>query len=104
LACDLDEGLAIEGRFDLIIKMRFLNLDLLPGLIDRLDAAGVLVCEVLLQGGHGDAVPAPSSFRAMPGALLRAARGLDVMYYDEGPVVDPDGRTVFLARLIGRRR
>jgi len=101
---DLDQGLSIEGRFDLIIKMRFLSLKLLPTLVDRLDSGGVLVCEVLLQSGQGDAAPAPSSFRAAPGALLATAQGLEIMYYDEGPVMDPDGRTVLLARLIGRRR
>jgi len=101
---DLDQGFPIKGPFNLIIKMRFLSLKLVPTLVERLDAGGVLVCEVLLQSGLGDAAPAPSSFRAAPGALLVATHGLEIMYYDEGPVADPDGRTVFLARLIGRRR
>ena len=105
---DLDRGLPeIPGLFDMILKMRYLNLALLPQLVERLAHGGVLVCEVLLQdvaGGAGAVVgPQGPRFRAAPGALLAAARPLELLHYDEGPVADPDGRTVRVARLIGRR-
>ncbi len=105
---DLDHGLPeLQGRFDLIIKMRFMNLSLLHSLFERLGPGGVLVCEILLQGGDASVGPSfgplAPRFRAAPGVLLNAAKGLQVMYYDEGPVMDPDGRVVYLARLIGRR-
>jgi SAM-dependent methyltransferase len=104
LAFDLDRGLPdLAGEFDLIIKMRYLNLALLPQLAGHLAQGGVLVCEVLLKTDDAGAGPTAPRFRAAPGELLAAARGLEVMYYDEGAVVDPDGRTVHLARFIGRR-
>lgn len=105
---DLDAGLPmLPHRYDLVIKMRYLNLPLIPSLIDVLNDGGLLLCEVLLQGGmaEGEATAGPASprFRAAPGQLLAAAQGLELIHYDEGPIVDPDGRTVFLARLTGRR-
>lgn len=104
VAFDLDRGLPdLAGAFDLIIKMRYLNLPLIPPLIGRLAKGGVLVCEVLLRADEPGAGPSSPRFRAEPGALLAATRGLEVMYYDEGAVIDPDGRTVHLARFIGRR-
>ncbi len=104
LEADLDHDLPeLPGRFDLVIKMRYLNLPVLPRLIELLSPGGVLVCEVLLQGGDVTVGPSSPRFRAEPGALLGAAKGLQVMHYDEGPVADPDGRSVRLARLIGQR-
>ena len=104
IAHDLDCGLPVlDGRFDLILKMRFLNLELVPALIDALQPGGVLVCEVLLQGGVATVGPAAPRFRASPGALRRAADGLVPMLDSEGEVIDPDGRSVHLARLIARK-
>ena len=101
---DLDHGLPSLGdSFDLIIKMRFLNLDLLPALIDHLRPGGVLVCEVLLAAGAGATGPASPRFRAAPGALRAAAGRLEPWYDHEGEVIDPDGRVVHLARFIGRK-
>lgn len=104
LAHDLDRGLPVfDVGFDLVLKMRFLNLALLPALIDVLNPGGVLVCEVLLQGGGAEVGPTGSRFRAAPGELRTAAEGLLVMHDDEGEVIDPDGRSVHLARLIARK-
>ncbi len=104
IAHDLDSGLpAFDGGFDLILKMRFFNLTLVPALIDALYPGGVLVCEVLLQGGLAEVGPAGPRFRAAPGALRTAASELVVMHDTEGEVVDPDGRSVNLARLIARK-
>ena len=101
---DLDRGLpTLDGGFDLILKMRFLNLALVPALIDALNPGGVLVCEVLLQGGPAEVGPAGPRFRAAPGALRTAAQALVVMHDSEGEVIDPDGRSVNLARLIARK-
>ena len=104
LAHDLDRGLpAFDVGFDLVLKMRFLNLTLVPSLIDALNPGGVLVCEVLLQGGVAEVGPASPRFRAAPGALRTAADGLLVLLDYEGEVIDPDGRSVHLARLIARK-
>lgn len=103
-AFDLDRGFPdLAGEFDLIIKMRYLNLPLLPQLTGRLAKGGVLVCEVLLQTNEPGAGPSSRQFRVAPGVLLAGIRGLEVMYYDEGVVIDPDGRAVHLARFVGRR-
>jgi tellurite methyltransferase len=104
IAHDLDHGLpAFDAGFDLVLKMRFLNLGLVPALIDVLNPGGVLVCEVLLQGGSDEVGPAGPRFRATPGALRAAADALLVMHDYEGEVIDPDGRSVHLARLIARK-
>jgi len=107
IAHDLDCGLPVlNGRFDLILMMRFLNLELVPALIDILQPGGVLVCEVLLRnGGNGVAEvgPAAPRFRAPPGALRRASEALVMLHDYEGEVIDPDGRSVHLAQVIGRK-
>ena len=104
IAHDLDSGLpAFDGSFDLILMMRFLNLALVPALIDALNPGGVLVCESLFQGGLAEVGPTSPRFRAAPGALRTAASGLVVLHDTEGEVIDPDGRSVHLARLIARK-
>ncbi len=103
---DLDDGLPTLDRcYDLIIKMRFLKLDLLDQLLQLLSPGGVLVCEVLLQtdAAQSGVGPRESRFRAAPGALLGHARGLEILYSYEGLVTDPDGRDAAVAQLVARR-
>ena len=46
--------------------------------------------------------PTSAGFRLAPGELSRSAAGLRIEHSYEGLVVDPDGRSVALAQLIGR--
>jgi SAM-dependent methyltransferase len=98
---DHDPARALPGGpFDLIVWIRYVHRTLLPHLAERLAPAGVLVCEQHLATDHPVAGPASAEFRLAPGELAHSARPLRALHSFEGPIVDPDGRTVALAQLI----
>lgn len=106
LEADLDEDperVLPGGRFDLIVWVRYVHRTLMPHLVARLAAGGVLVCEQHLATDVPVAGPTSPGFRLAPGELERSAHGLTVLHAYEGPVVDPDGRTVALAQLVAKK-
>lgn len=106
LVChDLDQGLPqFTVQFDVILKIRFLNLSILPALCSYLKPGGLLFIEVLMQTDEGDtAGPKASRFRADPGALREALADVNILHYHEGPITDPDGKTSVVAQAIAQR-
>jgi SAM-dependent methyltransferase len=99
---DPDEALP-AGPFDLIVWVRYIHRALMPHVIARLAPGGVLLCEQHLATTAEVAGPS-AAFRLAPGELARSAGGLAVLHGYEGLLVDPDGRTVALAQLVGARR
>jgi len=95
---------ALPSNYDLIVWVRYVNRALLPRLIAGLNPGGHLICEQHLETTADVAGPRSSDFRLRAGELREAAVGLAVRHYKEGLVVDPDGRTVALAQLVGRKR
>ena len=105
LCADLDddpERALPPGRFNLIVWARYVHPTLMPYLIARLAAGGALLCEQHLTTDAPVAGPTSAGFRLAPGELSRSAAGLRIEHSYEGLVVDPDGRSVALAQLIGR--
>jgi tellurite methyltransferase len=106
LCVDLDEdpaaGLPSNG-FDLIVWVRYVHRTLLPHLVARLNPGGVLLCEQHLATELAVAGPTSAGFRLAPGELESAAAELTMLHRYEGPVIDPDGRTVALTQLVARR-
>ena len=101
---DLDEGLpADSGDYDLIIMIRYLDVSLLTQAADKLRPGGYLLAEVHLQTDREVAGPSSREFRAAPGELKTAVHDLELLHYQEGIFVDPDGSEVALARLLARR-
>ena len=102
---DLEAGLGVEGPFDLIVLIRYVDLALLEVLCGQLALEGCLVVEEHLATERDDvAGPRNPAFRIPSGALHQAARHLDVIEAFEGEVSDPDGRPAMVARLFARRR
>ena len=104
LCADLDddlEGALPAGRFDLIVWVRYVHRALMPHLIARLAVGGSIVCEQHLATDEPVAGPSSAEFRLAPGELRRSAAGLALAHSYEGLVVDPDGRSVALAQLVG---
>ena len=99
---DLDTGLDLTGKFELIVVIHYVDLDLIPGLANLLAPCGHLVVELHLATDRAVAGPQDPAFRVAPGALRDAAGHLDILSYSEEIVEDPDGRTVALARLAAR--
>ncbi len=105
LCGDLDdfvEHVLPPGTFDLIVWVRYIHDTLMPSLIARLNPGGTLLCEQHLATTAQVAGPTSAAFRLAPGALERSAKGLAILHSYEGFVIDPDGRSVALAQLIGR--
>jgi len=103
---DLDENpesALPAGPFDLIVWVRYIQPTLMPHLLARLDFSGTLLCEQHLTTQAEVAGPASAAFRLEPGELQRSAAGLRVLHSYEGLIVDPDGRSVALAQLVGER-
>jgi len=106
LCTDLDEAperALPPGELDLIVWVRYVHRTLLPHLVARLAPGGVLLCEQHLQTDRPVAGPTSAGFRLAPGELRRSAQTLRIEYEHEGLVVDPDGRSVALAQLIGTK-
>ncbi len=99
---DLDTGLALAGKFELIVMIHYVDLDLIPDLANLLTPGGHLIVELHLATDRAVAGPRDAAFRVAPGALRDAAEHLDILRYCEGIVENPDGRTVALARLAAR--
>jgi SAM-dependent methyltransferase len=103
---DLDEepdSALPPGGFDLVIWARYVHRTLMQHLVARLGLGGALVCEQHLKTDVTVAGPSSAEFRLAPGELRRSALGLIVDHSYEGLVVDPDGRTVALAQLVGHK-
>lgn len=103
LEVDLESGALPDERYDLIVLVRYTHPALIRHLIDRLADGGHLLCEEHLETHREVVGPTNARFRVRPNALLAATKGLRVLYYREGLVDDPDGRTAALAQLIGCR-
>ena len=106
LCADLDEDperALPPGTFDLVVWARYVHKTLMQHLVARLGLGGALVCEQHLKTDVTVAGPSSAAFRLAPGELRGSARGLALDYSYEGLVVDPDGRTVALAQLVGRK-
>jgi tellurite methyltransferase len=105
LRADLDDDPARvlpAGPFDLIVWVRYVHRTLMPHLVARLAAGGALLCEQHLLTGEAVAGPTSTQFRLAPGELSAAAHGLRFEHSFEGLAIDPDGRSVALAQLIGK--
>ena len=103
---DLDEGLDLVDKFQVICLFRYLNPSLIRRLPDLLVPGGVLLVEEHLavdQRKLEVTIVGPSNpaFLVAPGELLALLPGLTVLHREEGIVTDPDNRHVALARLVG---
>jgi tellurite methyltransferase len=106
LCADLDDDVERAlpaGPFDLIVWVRYVHRTLMPALVARLAVGGTLLCEQHLATTDPVAGPTSAAYRLAPGELARTARPLQALHSYEGPLVDPDGRHVALAQLVGRK-
>ncbi len=107
LCADLDddwERALPAGPFDLIVWVRYVHRALMAALIARLAPGGTLLCEQHLATMDAVAGPTSAAYRLAPGELAGSAHALRLLHSYEGPIVDPDGRRVALAQIVGRKK
>ena len=100
---DLDEGLALETGYQLILVIRYVNLPLLRQLTDNLAPGGFLVCEQHLVSDADVTGPGNPAYRVNPGELAACAGELQVHWQQEGLVAEPDGGVAALSQLVAQR-
>jgi SAM-dependent methyltransferase len=100
---DLEATIPTDARYDLIVMVRYTHPTLVADLVGLLTDGGYLLCEEHLLTKREVVGPTNARFRMRPNELLGLATGLRIIYYHEGLVDDPDGRTAALAQLIGCR-
>lgn len=107
IAGDIERGISEflpdRQRYELVVMVRYVNMQLVPELISLLSDPGVLIVEEHLRTGSDVAGPKQSAYRLRPNELLRAARNMRIVHYHEGLVADPDGRSAALAQLVAYR-
>ena len=99
---DLEEGLALEQTFDLIIMFRYVDLDLVATLPDYLNAGGTMIIEEHLRVTDDmPQVTGPTNpnFRVQRGSLRKKLPTLRVRHSYEGLVTEPNGESAALARI-----
>ena len=104
---DPDASLPRE-QYDLILLIRYVNAMLLKPLLERLAPSGVLLVEQHVASSEDVVGPKTPAFRLQRNELLRDIMGSceprdSVVYYNEGIVIDPDGKRAALAQLVLRR-
>jgi SAM-dependent methyltransferase len=100
---DLDEPLALDAQYALIVVMRYVNLPLLRQLTGNLAPGGFLVCEQHLVTDEEVVGPSDSAYRVASGALRAVAKDLRIHHLEEAIVQDPDKRKAALARLVAQK-
>jgi SAM-dependent methyltransferase len=103
IEADLDTFVPEKSRYDLIVVARYVNRRLLPRLAGGLKPGGALVYEHHFRTDLEVDGPKDPEFRLAPGELRQQFAELDIRYYREGPVIDPDGRKMALAQLVAFR-
>lgn len=98
---DLEATLPTDSHYDLIVMVRYTHPTLVAELVGLLKDGGYLLCEEHLLTKREVVGPTNARFRMRPNELLGLGTGLRIIYYHEGLVDDPDGRTAALAQLIG---
>ncbi|NIP95989.1 MAG: methyltransferase domain-containing protein [Akkermansiaceae bacterium] len=103
IQCDLDSGLPVDGPYDLIVMIRYVNEPLLRTLSSMLRPGGVLIVEEHLTTEEAVIGPRDPRFRVKPGSLRAAVPDLEILEATDAVAEDPDGRRVALARLVARK-
>lgn len=99
---DLEAGELPEGRFDVVVNIRYLQRSLAPALMRALRPGGALVFETFLVDQLALGHPRNPEFVLRHNELLEMFRPLRVLHYEEGLYRDGDGET-YLARLLAER-
>ncbi len=101
---DLDEGLPVLGKFDLIIVVRYIKRELFPNLDKFLVDGGHLLIEHHIKYDADDrplAGPESPEYRLDPHELKILVGDMQTLYEFEGLITDPDGQYAAISQFVG---
>lgn len=99
------ENSKIQGNFDLIVLVRYVNFDLVSEFDAHLRPNGVVMIEEhLFRNDISDlAGPKNPSFRVEAGSLRSRLENVRILHEFEGLTQDPDGNKVALSQIVARK-
>ena len=100
---DFDEHYAFTIRYDLIVVLWYVNLELIKQLCDCLAPGGFLICEEHLRSDQDVIGPGNPDFRVAPGALRDAVSSIDLLLYEESVEAIAEGGQVASARVVAQK-
>jgi len=103
IEADLDDFIPSAVHYDLIVVARFVNRLLMPRLEGAMKPGGALLYEHHIQSDEPVDGPTDPDFRLAPGELRAHFKALDIRFYHEGVIRDPDGRMMALAQMVAFR-
>ncbi len=100
---DLDHY-TIDGTYDLIININYLNRRLMPQMSDALKKGGVVIFETFIQA-HDEPQKGSMNpdYLLQTNELLRAFAELDIIYYEEKNIINLRGEDARLATLVAKK-
>ncbi len=100
---DLERSLPVEGPYDLILMIRYVNEPLLSTAIKLLAPQGKILVEEHLISDANVIGPTNPRFRVPPESVQRTLGSLEIEREFEGLVRDPDGSQAALVRVLAQR-
>lgn len=100
---DVATDFLVADSYDLAIMFRYAHSALVAPLSRALKPGGYLIVESHLVTEADVVGPRGTRHRVAAGELRAAALGLELLVYSEGIVLDPDGRSAAIARMVARR-
>jgi SAM-dependent methyltransferase len=98
------DPLAGYSQYAAIIHVRYVNMALYRRYLDILAPGGILISEQHLQCADSSVIgPKNPSFRVTSDVLQESVGALEIIFYQEGIVEDPDGRHSALAQIVARK-
>lgn len=102
-AMDVATDFLVPECYDLAIMFRYAHSALVAPLSTALKPGGYIIVESHLVTDADVVGPRGVRHRVASGELRAAASELQVLVYSEGIVLDPDGRSAAIARLVARK-
>lgn len=105
LVHDLDRGIPLPGKFDLIVIVRFLDWQLISCIDQHLHINGCLLIEQHLRFDCTESLAGPRSnrYRAESGEVQAHISHMQIFKKFEGLITDTDGRRSAVARVLARK-
>ncbi|HIC45055.1 MAG TPA: methyltransferase domain-containing protein [Sulfurimonas sp.] len=102
---DLDSYVFEEDRYELILKINYLDRRMFPHIIKALKKGGIFICETFvktptIQGYHN---PTNPDFHLNLDELPQAFRKLEILLYEEKDEINLRGEKVRVASFVGRK-